>query len=394
LVFALSPTDTLELNELARKLVRTPSTSGYEGEVAQILQDALRAAGLQDVWRDRAGTVVGRLGAAPGRTLLLIGHMDTVEPGVWGSWSVNPYEGAIEQGVLFGRGAADMKGALASMVLAARLLASTGQELNGRVYWAFVPHEEPAEGMAARWLLEDSGITPDYVILGDPTNLGIYLGQRGRAELVVTTRGRSHHAAIPEGGVNAVYAAARLIFGIELLASHLLSDPILGHGTIAVTRIVSGPAGENVIPDQCTLFLDRRLTLGETESRALTEIRQIMKREGVQGEVSIAEADHTTYAGYTARVRTHYPPWLMQEDAPLVRTAVRSVERILGAHPRTGVWRFSTDGTYTMGAAGIPTIGFGPGEERFAHSPDEQVRLSDLALAARAYAQLACDLLR
>jgi putative selenium metabolism hydrolase len=280
------------------------------------------------------------------------------------------------------------------MIFGVKLLADANAQLNGDLYVAFVVQEEPCEGMALQFLIEDEGLLPDFVVLGEPTNLGLYLGQRGRVELQVTTYGRSGHASMPHGGVNAISAAARLMFGIELLAPQLLTDPTLGQGTIAVTQIASVAGSLNSIPELCTLVVDRRLTLGETEARAVAELQQIIRREGIRADVSTLEYAVSTYTGHIARGRKYYPPWLMREDEPLARRAARALERVLGAPPHLGVWPFSTDGAYTMGTAGIPTIGFGPGDERLAHSADEQVRLADVVQAARSYAQLAVEILK
>jgi len=400
-VLSLSPADNQALAQLATDLVRTPSLSGDEAAVAAALTGAMRAVGFHEVWTDRIGNVIGRYGAGRGPRLLYDGHMDTIDIGDPGAWTVDPFGGVVADDILYGRGAADMKAALAAMIYGVKLLADADVRLGGDLFVAFTVQEEPCEGMAARVLIEEEGLQPDYVVLGEPTNLGVCLGQRGRVELQITTYGRAHHAASPQGGVNAIYAAARLVFGIELLAPaaarglapQLLTDPTLGAGSVAVTHIASTAGSRNVTPDRCTMTVDRRLTLGETEARAIAEIQQIVKREGVRADVVTADYQMTSYNGYVTQGHKYYPPWLMPEDAPLVRRAVRAVERSLGFHPRLGVWSFSTDGAYTMGEAGIPTIGFGPGEESYAHAADEQIRLADVATAARAYAQLAVELL-
>lgn len=392
-MLALSASDVQALTRLAQDLVRTPSLSGQEGAVAALLADAMRQAGFRKVWTDRIGNVIGHYGAGRGPVLLFDGHMDTIDLGDPDAWKRDPFGGVVENGILYGRGAVDMKGALASMIYGVKLLADAGVNLAGDLCVAFVVQEEPCEGMAVRVLIEEEGIRPDWVILGEPTGLGLYLGHRGRVELQVTTYGRAGHAAVPEQGINAIYSAAHIVFGIELLASQMLTDAVLGQGSVTVTQISSVAGSLNAIPDRCTLIVDRRLTLGETEARAIGEIQQIIKRERVRADVATLTFEAVSYNGFVSRGRKHYPSWLMVEDAPLVRLAARSLERSLGNRPRLGIWHFSTDGAYTMGEAGIPTIGFGPGEERYAHTSDEQVRLADLALAARAYAQLAVDLL-
>jgi putative selenium metabolism hydrolase len=373
-------------------LVRIPSLSTHEEAVAVRLADEMRRVGFADIRTDRIGNVVGRIGAGRGPKLLFDGHMDTVDVGDPSRWSVPPYEAVIHNGVLFGRGACDMKGGLAAMVYAAKALLDSGIELKGDLYVAGVVQEEPCEGLAAQVLIE-GGLRPDFVVLGEPSNLQVRLGHRGRVEIGVEVQGKAAHASSPELGNNAIHNAARLIFGIELLAPRLATDPFLGQGTIAVTQIESEAASRNAIPDCCTFYIDRRLTLGETERKALAEVQSIVNTEEVDAQVKITEYRATSYTGYDCCVKESFPAWVMPEDSSLVQATVRTVRETLGYRPRLGRWGFSTDGTYTAGVANIPTVGFGPGEERYAHTQDEQIRLNDVVDAARVYARLAVELL-
>jgi len=392
-VFRFSSQDERDLINFLRDLVRIPSLSTQEEKLAARLAEEMRRLGFPEVYTDRMGNVVGRIGSGQGPILLYNAHMDVVDIGDPEAWRRDPFGAEIEDGVMFGRGTADMKGALAAMVYGAKALIEAGTSLAGSLYVVGVVQEEPSEGLAMRVLVEEEGLRPDFVILGEPTNLEVSRGQRGRMEMRVTVRGRSCHASAPERGENALYAAARLIFGIELLASRLLSDPVLGQGTIAVTHLETVTCSRNAIPDRCCFIVDRRLTLGETEARALNEIQQIINREGVKAEVAVSEYEVASYTGYRCRYRESYPPWLMPEDHPLVRAALRASERAIGRRPRLITWAFSTDGVYTLGQASIPTVGFGPGEERFAHTAEEQIRLADVVKAAKVYAQLAVEVL-
>lgn len=389
----LPPADQAACIEFLRDLVRTPSLSGQEAAVAARVAEEMRHVGFDQVYTDGLGNVIGRLGPGSGSRLLFNAHMDTVAAGNLAAWRHDPFAAVIEDGVLYGRGAADTKAALAAMIYSARLLAAAPRSLKGELIMAAVVQEEPCEGMAMRAIVEEGGLWPSFVILGEPTDLQVAVGQRGRIELRVITQGRACHASAPELGDNALVAASKVIFGIELLASQLGEDPALGKGSIAVTGIRCTADSHNVVPDRCELIIDRRLTMGETRERALAEIRQIMEREGVKGLVAVADYEHTTYTGHVSRGQEFYPPWLMANDAPLVKTAVKSLEKVLGARPRLKVWRFSTDGTYTRGVAGIPTIGFGPGDDRLAHTADEHVRVDDVLAAVDGYAQISRDLL-
>ncbi len=374
-------------------LVRIPSLSTHEEAVAIRLAEEMRRVGFADVWTDPMGNVVGRIGTGHGPKVLFDGHMDTVDVGDPGRWSRPPYEGTVVDGVLYGRGACDMKGGLAAMVYAVKALVDAGVELRGDLYVAGVVQEEPCEGLAAQVLIEEGNLRPDFVILGEPSNLHVKVGHRGRVEIRVEVQGKAAHASSPELGVNAVHNAARLIFGIELLAPRLATDAFLGQGTIAVTQIESEAASRNAVPDCCTFYIDRRMTLGETEAKALAEVQNIVNTEEVDAQVEIAEYQATSYSGYQCRAKASFPAWVMPDDSPLVQAVVRSVRETLGYRPRLGRWGFSTDGTYTAGVANIPTVGFGPGEERYAHTQDEQIRLNDVVDAARVYARLAVELL-
>ena len=392
-MFNLSSQDRADLVAFLQDLIRIPSPSTQEGRVAERLAEEMRRVGFAEVFTDRIGNVVGRVGGGGGKVLFYEGHMDTVGIGDPNSWLRDPFGAEIEGGVLYGLGASDMKGGLAAMVYGAKALLDAGVELAGELYVVGVVQEEPCEGLGVRVLIEEEGIKPDFVVLGEATDLQISRGQRGRMEMRVAVHGRSCHASTPERGKNAIYEAAKLVFGVELLALQLPRDPLLGQGSIAVTQIESAAASRNAIPDMCTLYIDRRLTLGETEAKALAEIESIIVREGVRAQVEVSEYRATSYTGYRCQAKEFYPPWALDEDHPLVQATARAIRKTLGYRPRMGTWAFSTDGVYTMGVAGIPTVGFGPGEERFAHTVDDQIRLADVFAAARVYAQLAVEIL-
>jgi putative selenium metabolism hydrolase len=392
-MWRLTSTDREALTAFAQRLIQTPSPSTQEKAVAELVAAELRKIGFPEVWVDRIGNVVARAGDGNGPSLLFNAHMDTVEVNEPEAWTHPPLGGEVENGILYGRGAVDMKGPLAAMVYGLKMVLDAGVPLHGNLYVAAVVQEEPCEGYAMRVLVEEEGLVPDMVVLCEPSNLQLAVGQRGRMEMCVTVRGVAAHSSMPEQGENAIYRAARIIFGVELLSSQLAVDSILGQGSVAVTHIESSASSRNAIPDRCVFYIDRRLTLGETEARALAEIQAIITREQARASVEVTEYQATSYTGYPCRAKAYFPAWLMPEDHPLVRAGVRAVEQALDYRPRLIRWLFSTDGTYTMGVAGIPTIGIGPGEVTQAHAVDEHVRLEDLYHAASVYATLAADLL-
>jgi putative selenium metabolism hydrolase len=379
--------------DFLQRLVRTPSPSGQEGEMVRLVLAELESLGVSDVHTDSLGNVIARLGSGDGPTLLYDAHMDTVKAAQTG-WPHDPLAATIQDGVLYGLGACDMKSGLAAMVYAAGRLAAQRIALAGQLVLACVVQEEPCEGYSISHLLVESGIQPNWVVLGEPSDLKVMLGQRGRVMLRVTVPGRTCHGSRPDLGENAIYAASRLIFGIELLADQMADDPLLGPASVAVTRIESDAPSLNAIPDRCVLYVDRRLTLGETPKRALTEIEAIIAREGIGAEVEITEYVATSYTGLECRRREAFNAWALDEDHLLVTAIYKAAEGALGFAPEVGRWAFSTDGVYTMGEMQIPTVGFGPGNPDHAHTVHDQVRLDDVAKAAHVYAGLAVALLR
>jgi putative selenium metabolism hydrolase len=391
--FTLPPRDRANLLAFLRDLVRTPSPSSQEGAVAERITQEMEDLGFAEIRTDAIGNVMGRVGPVQGPTLMLNAHMDTVRVSARDSWTHDPFGAEVQEGILYGLGSCDMKGGLAAMVYAAKLLQDAQLPLKGNVVVACVVQEEVCEGLGTRVLMEESDLWPEWVVIGEPTGLNVSRGQRGRLEMRVVAHGKSAHAASPHLGENAIYIAARLVFGLELLAEQLGEDEFLGAGTLAVTDISSTAGSRNAVPDRCTLIIDRRLTLGENETKALSEVQRVIAREGVNAEVKVSEYRATSYTGYACQTREFYPPWVIAGDHPLVAAAVRAAHAQLKRRPQITRWGFSTEGVYTAGEANIPTVGFGPGEEVLAHTADEHIHLEDVYSAAAVYAQLAVRLL-
>jgi putative selenium metabolism hydrolase len=381
------------LTTFAQRLIQTPSPSAKEGDLAALIVEHMRALGFPDVRVNEMGSVIARLGSRPGPTLLYDAHMDTVAPSASDKWPYPPFEGRIENDILYGLGAIDSKGPLASMIYGAAQLLPFQDQLKGKLVLAFVVQEEPCEGLAIRVLIEEDGIYPDYVVLGEPTNLQISRGQRGRVMFKVLVEGQSSHGGQPDLGQNAIYAAARLIFAVQLLAGDLLHDPFLGPGTIAVTGIESQGVSLNAIPDRCRVYIDRRLTLGETVMSAQAQLESLISREGIPATVKITIYDDPSYTGLVRPAREAHPAWVLDRGHPLVAALSRTIQTVQGGTAEIGQWPFSTDGVYTMGQANIPTVGFGPGDPNLVHTGQEHVRVADLKTAAHVYAELAAGLL-
>ncbi|MBN1249702.1 MAG: YgeY family selenium metabolism-linked hydrolase [Anaerolineae bacterium] len=384
----LTEAESQSLLTFLNRLVETPSLSGQEGDVAALIMDEMQALGYDQVWMDEHGNVLGRIGTAGGPLLMFDSHMDTVEVSEPDAWTSDPYIATVRDGRLYGLGACDMKSGLAATVYGAALLARRRRKLAGSVLVACVGLEEPSEGTCTRALFEHDQICPDWVVIAEPSNLQVVRAQRGHLEMSVTVRGKSAHSSAPELGSNAIYAAARLIFGLEILAGQLMTDPFLGPGVLAVTEIKSFGASLNAIPHRCEMFLDRRLTVGETEALALLEVQRVIAREGVAADVHVIEHDVVTHTGRRLRARRASLPWALDERHPLVQAMIEAA-RSAGMRPTITRWHFATEGAYTAAVARVPTVGFGPGDPEIVHCPNEHVELRQVYAAAQAYAALA-----
>lgn len=374
--------------QLALRLVREPSLSAAEAGVAAIVQDEMRGLGFS-VEVDDLGNVLGSIGSGQGPCVLLDAHMDTVGVTQPEEWSHDPY-GELVGSRLYGRGAMDMKGPLAAAI---RGIASLRETLDaGRVVVSASIAEELVEGTA---LLEVARREkPDFVIICEATSLNVARGQRGRGEILVETRGVPTHSSRPELGVNAAEAMVDIVRALRDV--DLPRHDTLGPGILVLTDFMSHPyPGLSVVPDRCVATFDRRTLPGETEETVLEPIRLLAQRAGQGSDASvsveIAVDDFTSYSGARVSAPNFAPAWFFDESEPIVRISHEALTRI-GMGSRLSHYAFCTNGSATAGRLGIPTIGFGPGDEDRAHRFDEYVEVEDLERAARGYAAIATAL--
>ena len=364
-----------------RSLVRCPSRFGEEDAVVSLILTQMTELGFDRAWRDANGSAIGIIeGKLPGPTILLDGHCDTVgvAPGV--TWAHDPFGGDLrEGGFIYGRGTADMKGALAAMIYAAAGLDRA--RLRGRVVVSATVMEENLEGAALKDVMD--AVRPDFVVIGEATDLKLNRGGRGRAEIHLETIGRPSHSSTPHLGRNAVHDMLRVVAAVERLP--MQSDPFLGPAIMALTDIISDPyPAYSVIPSRCRVTYDRRLLPGETERDVLGAITDLPELAGIELHAIIAQGEHTTYTGAVLRGPKFLPAFVFQEEHSFVQTAARGL-RNAGLDPQMGAYRFCTNAAYSAGMAGVPTIGFGPGREEDAHVVDERIGVADVLTAERGY---------
>ncbi len=368
------------------RLIRLKSLSANEKEVQLELKRQMEEAGFDEVFIDGLGNVIGRIGTGK-RILAIDGHMDTVDIGLESNWDFDPLGGEISDGYVQGRGSVDQKGGPAAFVTSGRILKEMAFDRDLTIYFVGSVMEEDCDGLCWKYIVEEVGIKPDFVISTEPTNLGIYRGQRGRMEMHVHFYGISSHGSAPERGKNAIYMASKVALEIEKLNEKLAYDDFLGKGSITISEVVTGSPSLCAVADYARLHLDRRLTWGETKDSAMAEIGELIK--GMDAKVELLNYEETAYTGLSYGMEKYYPTWKIDENQHIVKTGVEAFSGLFGKQPRVDKWTFSTNGVTINGYYGIPVIGFGPGNEVLAHAPNEMVPVSDLVAASAFYTAFA-----
>jgi putative selenium metabolism hydrolase len=371
------------------KLVKIKSLSTQEKDVQLELKHQMEEAGFDEVKIDGLGNVIGRIGTGK-RILAIDGHMDTVDIGNQDNWSFDPLGGEIKNGFVHGRGSVDQKGGPAAFVTTGRILKELGFSEDITIYFVGSVIEEDCDGLCWKYIIENDKIKPDFVISTEPTNLNVYRGQRGRMEMQVHFYGVSSHGSAPERGKNAIYMASKAALEIEKLNDRLKGDEFLGKGSITITEIISKSPSLCAVSDYARIHIDRRLTTGETKDTAVKEIENLIK--GSDSKVELLNYSEKAYTGLEYGMEKYYPTWTVPLDHEVVKTGVSAYKKLFGKEPKVDKWTFSTNGIMICGVYGIPTIGFGPGNEVLAHAPDEKVPVSDLVAASAFYAAFVYDL--
>ena len=385
--YAHAKTLGADLAAFMQAIIRIPSLSSEEGAVIERIRAEMLRVGFDEVHVDPMGNLVGRIGSGP-FVIAFDGHADTVDTGDLSLWDRDPHSGDIEDGVLYGRGASDQKGGIASAVYAGALLKDAGIPDSITLYVTATVQEEDCDGLCWQYMINEGGLRPDLVVITEPTSLRIYRGQRGRMEMEVHTSGMSCHGSAPERGINAIYKMADIIADIEKLNERLAPCEPLGKGTVTISEIRSTSPSLCAVADGCTIHLDRRLTVGETEETSVAEILALPSVAAANATVTVLDYAVPSHTGLTYPTRKYYPTWETGADDPAILTATTAFRAAFGSDPETGFWTFSTNGVAIAGMHGIPSIGFGPGHEHFAHAPNEQVEIDHLVRCTAYYTAL------
>ena len=375
------PIKEKELIAFTRKLLRIPSPSGQEKEIAGVAAAEMKAAGFERVRIDPLFNVTGVIkGKNHHFRLMLNGHLDHAEAGSM----KDPYSGKIveRQGrkVIWGRGACDMKGAVAAMIFAGKAVRDSGVKLRNSAILTAVSLEEAGRGEGIKRLLGKEKIRADMAISGEATNLQINLGHRGKLEFDVLAKGRTTHGSTPSLGINAIFQMKKFIEKLET-AYPLPVDPFFGPCTVTAIDISASPGRLTpIVPDRCNLVVDRRYLPSESAESVKREL------EGLIGQV------RTEDPRFEAEVTLakNFPPYYCRPEEEIVKVLQEARRKVIGEEGKFGAWRFGVDGSF-IHRAGIPCAGFGPGNEDLAHTPEDYIPVDDLIGAAKVYAQALVD---
>lgn len=383
-------------NNLA-KMVKIPSESMQEKDVQAEVVRQMKEAGFDEVRVDGLGNVIGRIGN--GKTVLAIdGHVDTVGVGNRVNWDFDPFLGEVKDGYVWGRGTIDQEGGIAASITAGRILKELGFDKDLTFYVVSSVMEEDCDGLCWKYLVEEEKLKPDFVISTEPTNLNIYRGHRGRMEIGVDFRGLSCHGSAPERGKNAAYMASKFALEIEKLNERLQpdSDNFLGKGTVTISEFKSGSPSLCAVADFVHIHLDRRLTWGETKESAVKEVEECIKLAGLKvgedAKVTVLHYEEVAYTGLKYGMEKYFPTWKIPETEHVVQAGVKSFKELFDKDPKVDKWTFSTNGVTINGYYKIPMIGFGPGNEVYAHAPNEKIPVDHLVKASAFYAQYAYNI--
>ena len=381
----------------AQDLIRIPSPSGREREVADRIRLEMDELGLQDVRIDEVGNVVGVVpGRGAAQPVMLNCHTDVVAEGDPTEWEYPPFGGDVSGGFLHGRGSMDIKGPLALQTYAAAALIGRAP---GDVIVAHTVFEERG-GLGMKHLLESGRVQPGAVVIGEATHCDICIGHRGRGEVEVVLQGLAGHASAPERTRNALDLVPEVLRAVRDLAADQTEDPVLGASSVVATGVDVLPESRNVIPDRVTVILDWRVLPGTDADSMTARTRDAVTRrlgslpDGFGVTVVMARERQAAYTGVTRERSLFTPGFLMDCLDPLVSAAAAAVGRRAGKGPAAvRPWTFATDGGWSAGIFGIPTVGFAPGEERFAHTNRERLDLEEAEWAFARYPDLVLALM-
>jgi succinyl-diaminopimelate desuccinylase len=338
-----------------QEILRLESRSGDESRLAARVVLEMQNSGFDAAWIDETGNALGLVsGRNRGAGVMLLTHLDHIDVGDLNLWQHPPFAGVLEAGVLHGRGATDIKGPLAAQICTLKAMLKAG-----------------GAGMAA--LMQQLPIptplgdfAPGACVVGEPSSNRVMLGHRGVCRSTITFHGRAHHASLGLVSDNPHFALAKFLTRLETFQP--VTHEILGGSSLTPTVIHADTSSNNLTPNRIDLTLDWRTTL-ETPQDVRRTFETLL--DGLPATFTSFEDWHGSEKGIK------HPGFVTGRDHPLVTQLQRAVTRAIPNTLEPGIWRFATDGRFSH-AQGIATVGFGPGDERLAHTTRECIAVSEL----------------
>lgn len=412
--------------DFIQRLLQTPSISGFEKDLTELLVSEMESLGYDEVFRDKYGNIIGLIYGEPdGPTIMYNSHMDHVDPGNPDNWEgYDPYGGEIDVcevdsrdrsttetvECIHGRGASDVKSGHGFQIYAGAILLKLKEEgvsFKGTFMYTGTVHEETGENNGMRYMLKDTfpekGMDFDAMVSSEATSLNLYLGHRGRNEYLITTYGRTSHGSRPHYGINAIYKAMPVIDKIQKeVIPNLPKDPDgeLEDASLSLNIISCSPGALSIVPDQCYLSFDRRTMVGETMESAMADLQRVLDDAALEdpefkGDVEIKTAVDLCYTGVTMEGPKYSEAWKIKKDHPFVKVCANALEAV-GQQVEYGHWSFATDGSVTAGHYRKPTIGYSAMQEQYAHTPYDKCRIDfiEKAIAGNASIFLQASLMQ
>ncbi|MBF7981087.1 MULTISPECIES: YgeY family selenium metabolism-linked hydrolase [Rahnella] len=376
-----------EMTAFLRDMIAIPSESSDERRVVLRIKEEMLKVGFDKVEIDPMGNILGYIGHGP-HLIGMDADIDTVGVGNLKNWTFDPYQGMEDDEIIGGRGSSDQEGGMASMVYAGKIIKDLKLEDQYTLLVTGTVQEEDCDGLCWQYIIEQSGIRPEFVVSTEPTDCQIYRGQRGRMEIRIDVQGVSCHGSAPERGDNAIFKMGPILGDLQKLSSNLGDDEFLGKGTLTVSEIFFTSPSRCAVADSCAVSIDRRLTWGESWEGALEEIRALPTVKAAKAEVSMYHYDRPSYTGLVYPTECYFPTWKVESNHITVNTLTQAYEGLFRKAPTVDKWTFSTNGVSIMGRHGIPVIGFGPGKEPEAHAPNEKTWKEHLVTCAAMYAAI------
>jgi putative selenium metabolism hydrolase len=375
-----------EVIAFAQEIIRIESLSGDEGRVAAAIRTKMEMLGYDRVETDAYGSLIAyRQGSRPGPTILFDSHMDLVPVTNPDEWTSDPFGADIRDGKIYGRGSSDMKGPLAAAVVALGRLPN--DDFAGTIAVSTSVLEEKHEGIALQAVMQRCH--SDFVVICEPNGNTIGVGQKGRAGIWVDVSGSPAHSSVPHLGDNAVYKGIQVIERLHGMS--LPIDEVVGEGVMELIDAISRPyPSRSTVPVGFYLRYDRRLVRGETQEGVLETTQQALA--GLPGwQVGFQEIEMDTYTGQTLRGLDFHPAWAIDRGSEWIQKASRGLASA-GIAPVYTTALFCTNGSYSAGTAGVPTMIFGPSSGQMAHRIDEYMPIDELLSGAEGYQGLARSL--